>query len=115
MANNPNSEMQPITLEDAERTVEIYRAYQTLKTLPAWDLLMNKHFFESERLRLSDLLVHPEGALVQNRDEIKAELDALSRMKFHLQMVEHIGSQTERQLEEFREAQRAEIEEMQGA
>ena len=112
--NNPNSEMQPITLEEAEKTVEIYKAYESLKTLPAWKLLMEEHFFTNERLRLSDLLVHPENALVQNRDEIKADLDAISRMKFHLMMVEHIGSQTQRQLEDFREAHAAELAEMRG-
>jgi len=105
MANNPNQEARPMTVEEAEKKVEIYRAYESLKTLPQWKLLMEEHFFKEERLRLSDLLVHPERALVENREEIENDLNAISRFKFHLQMVETIGSQTERQLEEFRAAQ----------
>jgi len=102
--NNPN-EQQPRTLEDAEAIVELYNALERLKKNPDFKVVFETHLFTNEVIRLHSLLAHPDSAIVSSRDNIISDLDALSNIKFSLQIITQIGSTTKDQLEEFRAAQ----------
>ena len=102
--NNPY-EQQPRTLEEAEGTVKIYEAFDRLKKTADFKLVFEDHLFTNEVIRLHSLLAHPEQSIIDSRDKIIADLDALSNIKFSLLMIEKIGEMTKQQLDEYREAQ----------
>ena len=110
--NNPN-EQQPITLEAAEATVEIFEALERLEKNSDFKKVFTDHLFTNEVIRLHSLMAHPEQSLVDSRDKIVADLDALSNIKFSLQMISAIGKSTKEQLDEFRAAQMEETMENQ--
>ena len=98
-------EQQPRTVEEAEQIVEIYDALERLQKNLDYQKVFNKHLFNDEVIRLNRLLGHPEKTIVDSRDRIIGDLDALSNVQFTLQMIRTIGSTTKTQLDEFREAQ----------
>jgi len=102
--SNP-AEQQPRTLEEAEHTVKIYDALERLQKTADFKLVFEDHLFTSEILRLHSLLAHPEQSIVDSRDRIISDLDALSNIKFALQMINSIGKSVKIQLDEFREAE----------
>jgi len=108
--NNP-TEQQPRTLEEAESVVQIFDALSRLEKTADFKAVFTDHLFTNEILRLHSLLAHPEQSIVDSRDKIIADLDALSNVKFALQMINTIGKSVKIQLDEFREAQmQADIE-----
>ena len=111
--NNP-TEQQPRTLEEAEATVEIFDALNRLEKTADFKTVFSDHLFTNEVIRLHSLLAHPQMEEVGSRDKIIKDLDALSNIKFALQLINAIGQSTKTQLEEFREAQFAEEQENQG-
>ena len=102
--STPN-EQQPRTLEEAESVVAIYDALTNLRKSKDFQLVFEKHLFTDEVLRLHSLLAHPDAAIVESRDMIIKDLDALSNVKFALQLINQIGQSTKTQLGEFRAAQ----------
>jgi len=102
--NNPQQQ-QPRTLEEAEAIVKIYEAYDRLKKTVDFKTVFEDHLFTNEVIRLHSLLAHPEQSIIDSRDRIIGDLDALSNIKFSLLMIEKIGEVTKQQLDEFREAQ----------
>jgi len=102
--NNPN-EQQPRTLEEAESIVEIFESLERLQKTKDYKIVFENHLFTNEVIRLHSLLAHPEQSIVDSRDRIISDLDALSNIKFALQMINAIGKSTKTQLDEFREAQ----------
>ena len=102
--NNP-TEQQPRTVAEAEATVKIYDALERLKKTADFKTVFTDHLFNDEIILLHSLLAHPQMAEVSSRDRIIADLDALSNIKFTLQMINQIGQSTKTQLDEFREAQ----------
>ncbi len=98
-------EQQPRTVEEAEHIVDIYDALERLQKNADYQKVFNKHLFNDEVIRLNRLLGHPEKTIVDSRDRIIGDLDALSNVQFTLQMIRTIGSTTKTQLDEFREAQ----------
>lgn len=108
------TEQQPRTLEEAETIVELSSALARLQKNKDFKLLFEEHLFTNEVIRLHSLLAHPDKVMIDNRDRIIADLDALSNMKFALNMIETIGTSVSIQLDEFRSAQadnQAELEE----
>ena len=105
MENENNPGQQPRTLEEAETIVDIFDSLQRLKKNPDFQLVFEKHLFNDEVIRLNRLLAHPEKSIVDSRDRIIGDLDALSNVQFALQMINAIGSSTKTQLDEYREAQ----------
>ncbi len=105
MANENNPGQQPRTLEEAESIVTIYDSFERLQKNPDFQLVFEKHLFVDEVIRLNRLLAHPEKSIVDSRDRIIGDLDALSNIQFALQMINAIGSSTKTQLDEYREAQ----------
>ncbi len=105
MANENNPGQQPRTLEEAEAIVTIYDSFQRLKKNSDFQIVFEQHLFTDEVIRLHSLLAHPEKSVVDSRDRIIGDLDALSNLKFALQMINAIGSSTKIQLDEYREAQ----------
>ena len=101
--NNPGQ--QPRTLAEAEETEKIFDALIRLESNPDFKIVFEDHLFTNEVIRLHSLLAHPEQSLVSSRDRILQDLDALSNIKFALQMVKAIGSTTKEQLGEYREAE----------
>ena len=99
------TEQQPVTLEQAEKIVEIYTALMALKKDKNYQLVFEKHLFNDEVIRLHGLMAHKESSLVASQEEIIKDLDALSNVKFALQVIEQIGSMTKSQLDDFRAAQ----------
>ena len=99
--NNP-TEQQPRTVEEAEKIVEIYESLAKLEKNPDFKKVFTDHLFTNEVIRLHSLLAHPEKSIVDSRDRIIGDLDAISNIKFSLQMINTIGSSTKA---EFREAQ----------
>ena len=102
--NNP-SEQQPRTVEEAETIVAIYESLQRLVLSNDFKVVFTDHLFTNEVIRLHSLMAHPEQSVVDSRDKIIADLDAISNIKFSLQMINAIGKSTKEQLEEFRAAQ----------
>ena len=102
--NNP-TEQQPRTVEEAEQIVSIYDALERLEKNTDYQKVFGEHLFTQEVIRLNRLLGHPEKTIVDSRDRIIGDLDALSNVQFTLQMIRTIGSTTKVQLDEFREAQ----------
>jgi hypothetical protein len=98
-------EQQPRTLEEAEDTVKIYDALERLQKTADFKTVFKDHLFTHEVIRLHSLLAHPEKSIVDSRDKIISDLDALSNIKFALQMINTIGKSVKTQLDEFREAQ----------
>ena len=98
-------EQQPRTVEEAEHIVSIFESLDRLQKNPDYQLVFAKHLFNDEVIRLNRLLAHPEKSIVDSRDRIIGDLDALSNVQFALQMIRSIGSSTKMQLEEFREAE----------
>ena len=102
--SNP-TEQQPRTVAEAEQIVEIYESLAKLEKNPDFQRVFTDHLFTKEVIRLHSLLAHPEKSIVDSRDRIIGDLDAISNIKFSLQMINTIGSSTKTQLDEFREAQ----------
>jgi len=98
-------EQQPRTLEEAEATVKIYDALERLQKTADFKTVFTDHLFTNEVIRLHSLLAHPDKAIIDSRDRIIDDLDALSNIKFALQMINAIGKSVKTQLDEFREAQ----------
>jgi len=98
-------EQQPRTVEEAEAIVKIYDALERLRDNKDFQLVFDTHLFTNEVIRLHSLLAHPEQAIIDSRDRIIGDLDALSNIKFALQMIETIGSTVKGQLEDFYKAQ----------
>jgi len=105
MENENNPGQQPRTLEEAESIVAIYDSLERLRKNPDFQIVFEQHLFINEVIRLHSLLAHPEKSIVDSRDRIIEDLDALSNVKFTLQMINAIGSSTKIQLDEYREAQ----------
>ena len=102
--STPNGQ-NPLTLEDAEQMVVVYDALEALKKNKDYQLVFEKHLFQDEVIRLHSLLAHPDSSMVDSRDGIIDDLDALSNIKFALQLITQMGRVTKTQLEEFRAAQ----------
>ncbi len=102
--NNPN-EQQPRSLEEAEALVDIYESLERLQSNNDFKKVFEKHLFTDEVIRLHSLLAHPEKSVVDSRDRILNDLDALSNIKFALLMINSIGKSVKTQLEEFRAAE----------
>ena len=100
-----NQEQQPRTVEEAEAIIEIYESLQRLTASNDFKKVFTDHLFTNEVIRLHSLMAHPEQSIVDSRDKIIADLDAISNIKFSLQMINAIGKSTKEQLEEFRAAQ----------
>ena len=98
-------EQQPRTVEEAEATVAIFDALTRLESNPDFKTVFTDHLFKNEIIRLHSLLAHPEQSIVDSRDRIIGDLDALSNLKFTLQMIRTIGSSVKIQLDEFRESE----------
>ena len=97
-------EQQPRTLAEAEAIVELYDATERLNKNSDFQKL-TKHLFNDEVIRLHGLLSHPQMEEISSKDKIIADLEALSNVKFTLQLIRQIGSATKQQLEDYREAQ----------
>ena len=97
-------EQQPRTLEEAEAAVEIYDAYMRLEKSRDFQTL-TKYLFEDEVIRLHGLMSHPQMEEISSKEKVIADLDALSNIKFTLQLIKQIGGPVKAQLEEYREAQ----------
>ena len=110
---NPN-EQQPRTVEEAEAIVEIYESLNRLMKSKDFKIVFTDHLFTNEVIRLHSLMAHPEQSMVDSRDKIIADLDAISNIKFSLQMISSIGFSTKQQLDEFRSAQAEEDSELEG-
>ena len=110
--NNPN-EQQPRTVEEAETIVAIYESLQRLVLTNDFKKVFTDHLFTNEVIRLHSLMAHPEQSVVDSRDKIIADLDAISNIKFSLQMINAIGKSTKEQLEEFRAAEFEDAQEAQ--
>ena len=102
--NNP-TEQQPRTVEEAEAIIETYESLQRLAASNDFKKVFTDHLFTNEVIRLHSLMAHPEQSIVDSRDKIIADLDAISNIKFSLQMISAIGKSTKEQLEDFRSAQ----------
>ncbi len=102
--SNPNGQP-PLTLEEAEQTVLIYNALEALKKDKNYQLVFDKFLFQDEVIRLHGLLAHPDSSMVDSRERIIADLDALSNVKFSLRLISQMGAVTKGQLDEFRAAQ----------
>ena len=98
-------EQQPRTLEEAEETVKIYDALERMKKTADFKLVFEDHLFTNEVIRLHSLLAHPEQSIIDSRDKIIDDLDALSNIKFALNLISKIGSTVKEQLEDFHKAQ----------
>jgi len=98
-------EQQPRTVEEAEAIVNIYDALTRLEKTRDFNTVFTEHLFQNEVIRLHSLLAHPEQSIIDSRDRIIGDLDALSNIKFALQMIRSIGQSVKTQLDEFREAQ----------
>jgi len=103
-------EQQPRTLEEAEAIVELFESVERLKKNPDFVKVFETHLFTNEVIRLHGLLAHPDQVMIDSRDRIIGDLDALSNVKFALQMIRTIGSPVKEQLEEYRIAQAQELE-----
>ena len=102
--STPNGQP-PLTLEEAEQTVAIYDALEALKKDKNYQLVFGKFLFNDEVIRLHGLLAHPDSNMIDSRDRIIGDLDALSNVKFSLRLISQMGAVTKGQLEEFRAAQ----------
>ena len=102
--NNPN-EQQPRSLEEAEAIVEIFESLNRLQSNNDFKKVFEQHLFTDEVIRLHSLLAHPEKSVVDSREKILDDLDALSNVKFTLLMINSIGKSVKTQLEEFRAAE----------
>ena len=102
--STPNGQ-QPLTLEEAEQTVAIYSALEALKKDKNYQLVFEKFLFQDEVIRLHGLLAHPDSSMIDSRDGIIGDLDALSNIKFSLKLISRTGSATKDKLDEFRAAQ----------
>ena len=102
-----NQGQQPVTVEQAETTVEIYDALKRLEKTNDFKKVFTEHLFTNEIIRLHSLMAHPEQSIVDSRDKIISDLDALSNVKFALQMINSIGKSTKEQLDAFRAEQLA--------
>jgi len=98
-------EQQPRTVEEAEAIVEIYDALERLRKNKDFQLVFDTHLFTNEVIRLHSLMAHPEQTIIDSRDRIIGDLDALSNIKIALQMITTIGSSVKEQLEDFHKAQ----------
>jgi len=95
------TEQQPRTLEEAEAIVELFESLQRLEKNPDFKIVFETHLFINEVIRLHGLLAHPDQAMIDSRDRIIGDLDALSNLKFTLQMIRTIGSSVKIQIEEY--------------
>ena len=102
---NTPTEQQPRSLEEAEAIVDIFESLEKLESNPDFKKVFEKHLFTDEVIRLHSLLAHPEKSIVDSRDRILSDLDALSNVKFALLMIRSIGKSVKTQLEEFRAAE----------
>ena len=102
--STPNVQ-QPMTVEDAEAVVEIFDALERMKATPDYKRVFEQHLFTDEVIRLHGLLAHPDQAMIDSRQRIIDDLDALSNIKFALRLISQMGANTKGQLDEFRAAQ----------
>jgi hypothetical protein len=112
--NSSPTQGQPLTLDEAEKIVEIHDAYLRLKKNSDFKLVFEEHLLKNEVIRLHSLLSHPEIEKVSSKEKVMFDLEAKSALKFDLQIIESIGASYKEQLEEFREAQLAEEQEALG-